>query len=190
MAEIRAIISDFDGTLVDTFEANYLAYQQAFAEIGYELTRTTYRECFGLRYDKFIERLGLAKDENTRLVRELKAKYYPQHFEHLKVNQVLVSFIRSFHDGGGKTAIASTARRENLMAALTSIGVVELFDVILAGDVVEHGKPNPEIYLKALEQLQVNVDEAICFEDTQVGIDAAKAAGLSVVKIDKSFYGN
>lgn len=190
MAEIKAIISDFDGTLVDTFEANYLAYQQAFAEIGYELTRATYRECFGLRYDKFIERLGLAKDENTRMVRELKARFYPQYFEHLKVNQVLVGFIRSFHDGGGKTAIASTARRENLMAALTSIGAVELFDVILAGDVVEHGKPNPEIYLKALERLQVNAEEAICYEDTLVGIEAAIAAGLPVIKVDKSFYGN
>lgn len=190
MAEIKAIISDFDGTLVDTFEANYLAYQQAFAEIGYELTRATYRECFGLRYDKLIERLGLEKDENTRKVRELKAKYYPQYFEHLKVNQVLVGFIRSFHNGGGKTAIASTARRENLMAALECIDAKELFDVILCGEMVEKGKPNPEIYLKALEQLQVKADEAICFEDTEIGIEAAKAAGLSVVKVDKCFYGN
>lgn len=183
MEEIKAIISDFDGTLVDTFEANYLAYQQAFAEIGYALTRKTYRACFGLRYDKFIERLGLAQNDDTRKVRELKAKYYPQYFEHLKVNQVLVDFIRAFHDGGGKTAIASTARRENLMAALTSIGAVELFDVILAGDVVEHGKPHPEIYLKALELLQVIADEAICFEDTQVGMEAANAAGIKCIRI-------
>ena len=145
MAEIKAIISDFDGTLVDTFEANYLAYRQAFAEIGYTLTRETYRACFGLRYDKFV---------------------------------------------GGKTAIASTARRENLMAALKCIDAENLFDVILAGDVVEHGKPHPEIYLKALDMLQVGADEAICFEDTDVGIAAAKAAGLPVIRIDKCFYGD
>lgn len=190
MAEIKAIISDFDGTLVDTFEANYLAYQQAFAEIGFPLTRETYRVCFGLRYDKFIERLGLAQNVDTRIVRELKAKYYPQYFEHFKVNHVLVDFIRAFHDGGGKTAIASTARRENLMAALKCIGAMELFDVILAGDVVEHGKPNPEIYLKALEMLQVKAEDAICFEDTEVGLEAAKAAGVSVIKIVKNYYGN
>ena len=183
MAEIKAIISDFDGTLVDTFEANFRAYQQAFAEIGFDLTRETYRACFGLRYDKFIERLGLVQNDETRKVCELKAKYYPQFFEHLKVNKVLVDFIRAFHDGGGKTAIASTARREKLMAALKCMGAVELFDVILAGDVVEHGKPNPEIYLKALDQLQVNAEEAICFEDTQVGVDAANAAGIKCIRI-------
>ena len=190
MAEIKAIISDFDGTLVDTFEANYLAYQQAFAEIGLGLTRETYRACFGLRYDKFIERLGLAQNGDTHKVREMKAKFYPQYFEHLKVNQVLVNFIRSFHDGGGKTAIASTARRENLMAALKCIGAEGLFDVILAGDVVEHGKPNPEIYLRALDLLHVKAGETICFEDTEVGVEAAKAAGLSVIMIDKNYYGN
>lgn len=188
MAEIKAIISDFDGTLVDTFEANYLAYQQAFAEIGYELTRETYRACFGLRYDKFIEKIGLQKNDDTRMVRDLKAKYYPQHFEHLKVNKSLVDFIRAFHAVGGKTAIASTARRENLMAALKCIGAEELFDVILCGEMVEKGKPNPEIYLKALDLLEVDAKEALCFEDTEIGIEAAKATGVPVMKIDRGFY--
>lgn len=190
MATIKAIISDFDGTLVDTFEANYLAYRQAFADIGYDLSRPMYRACFGLRYDKFVERLGLAQDADIQKVREQKARYYPQQFGYLKVNHVLVDFVRSFHAGGGKTAIASTARRENLIAALECVGAKDLFDVILAGDVVEYGKPNPEIYLKALESLQVKAEEAVCFEDTEVGIAAAKAAGLPVIKIDNSFYGN
>ena len=188
MAEIKAIISDFYGTLVDTFEANYLAYQRAFAEIGYHLSRETYRNCFGLRYDKFIEKIGLEMNDETRKVRELKAQFYPQNFEHLKVNKKLVAFIRAFHAGGGKTAIASTARRENLLAALEYIGAKEIFDTILCGEMVEHGKPNPEIYEKALNLLQVHADEALCFEDTEIGIAAAKAAGISVMKIDKRYY--
>lgn len=183
MAEIKAIISDFDGTLVDTFEANFLAYEQAFAEIGYTLTRDTYRACFGLRYDKFIEKIGMEKNDDTRKVRDLKAQYYPRYFVHLKVNKTLVEFIRAFHADGGKTAIASTARRENLMAALKCISAEDLFDVILCGEIVEKGKPNPEIYLKALELLQVDANEALCFEDTEIGIEAAKAANLAVVKV-------
>lgn len=183
MAEIKAIITDFDGTLVDTFEANFLAYQQAFAEIGYTLTRETYRACFGLRYDKFIEQIGLKKNDDTRKVQDLKAQYYPKHFEHLKLNKTLVEFIRTFHADGVKTAIASTARRENLMAALKSIGAEELFDVILCGEMVENGKPNPEIYNKALALLKVDATEALCFEDTEIGIEAAEAANLPVIKV-------
>lgn len=190
MAEIKAIISDFDGTLVDTFEANYLAYRQAFAEIGYTLIRETYRACFGLRYDKFVEQIGMTLNDDTRRVRNLKAQFYPQYFAYLIPNKPLIEFIRAYNSAGGKTAIASTARRENLMAALKCIDAENLFDVILAGDVVEHGKPHPEIYLKALDMLQVGADEAICFEDTDVGIAAAKAAGLPVIRIDKSFYGD
>jgi HAD superfamily hydrolase (TIGR01509 family) len=53
---------------------------------------------------------------------------------------------------------------------------------------VENGKPNPEIYNKALDLLQVEAKEALCFEDTEIGIEAAVAAGIPVMKIDKSFY--
>ena len=51
---IKAIITDFDGTLVDTFEANLRAYQQAFADQGLSLTSDTYRECFGYRFERFM----------------------------------------------------------------------------------------------------------------------------------------
>lgn len=185
---IKAIISDFDGTLVDTFEANYLAYQQAFATIGYHLTRPVYRACFGLRYDKFLEKIGMEQNAETRMVRDLKTQYYPQYFAHLKVNRRLVDFIRAFHAGGGKTAIASTARRENLMAALRCIGAEDIFDVILCGEMVEKSKPNPEIYLKALELLQVHADEALCFEDTTIGIAAAESAGMQCMPITNEWY--
>ena len=52
---IRAIITDFDGTLVDTFDANLKAYQKAFGEVGVVLSEEKYRECFGFRFDRFME---------------------------------------------------------------------------------------------------------------------------------------
>ena len=50
---IKAIITDFDGTLVDTFEANLRAYQEAFANVGLSLSTDRYKECFGYRFDRF-----------------------------------------------------------------------------------------------------------------------------------------
>ena len=73
---IRAIISDFDGTLVDTFEANYRAYQKAFAAVGLELTAERYRECFGYRYDRFMQEMGVQDKNIANTIKELKKEYY------------------------------------------------------------------------------------------------------------------
>ena len=57
--EIELLISDFDGTLVDTFSANYMAYQKAFAEQGLCLSESQYRACFGFRFDEFMKEVGV-----------------------------------------------------------------------------------------------------------------------------------
>ncbi len=147
---LRLLITDFDGTLVDTFEANYRAYRQAFADCGLTLTADDYRRCFGLRFDDFMRDMGVADPSTKQLIRERKAQYYPLHFDCLTPHLPLLTFLRAFRRGGGQTAVASTAHRKNLENALTHIGAVEAFDLILAGEEVEHGKPSPEIYYKVL----------------------------------------
>ena len=190
MSVIKALITDFDGTLVDTWEANYNAYKTAFAAVGYTLTPDTYRECFGLRYDKFVERLGLTDQDLIKRVKELKAMHYPDFFHLIRVNRSLLSFLRSFHAAGGKIAIASTARRNNLTAVLSYIGATDMFDLVLSGESVVNSKPNPEIYLKVLELLSIDADSALCFEDSDIGVKAAETAGLKVIKINNAYYGN
>ena len=71
---IKAIITDFDGTLVDTFKANLLAYQMAFHEVGLTLTQEKYHECFGLRYDAFLSRMGIFDDNVANEIKNLKKK--------------------------------------------------------------------------------------------------------------------
>lgn len=182
---IKAIITDFDGTLVDTFQANLRAYQKAFAECGLTLTDDKYRECFGYRYDRFMQAMGITETEIAFKIKENKKEYYPQFFEYLKPNQALINLIDGFKVMGGKTAIASTARKENLMNAINYLGIADRFNLIYAGVDVKHGKPNPEIYLKAMEALGVPPDETLIFEDSQVGIEAAKASGAHYMVVDQ-----
>ena len=78
---IKALITDFDGTLVDTFEANLRAYQKAFADVGITLTAERYRECFGYRFDRFMMAMGMYDDETALRIKEAKKEYYPQYFE-------------------------------------------------------------------------------------------------------------
>ena len=190
MAGIKLLITDFDGTLVNTFDANYAAYRQAFAEVGLSLTEAQYREAFGLRFDKFMAQMGIEDRSIAALIRERKGVLYPNYFDRLVVNRPLLEMLRAFRRAGGRTAIASTARRVNLENALSYIGAKQDFDLILAGEDVSEGKPSPEIYRTALERMGVAPEEALVFEDSEVGFTAAESAGIRYVKITESFYGD
>lgn len=173
---INAIITDFDGTLVDTFEANLLAYQKAFNEVGMNLSAEKYRQCFGYRFERFMTAVGITDEKTADYIKEAKKEYYPQFFDFLNPNAALIELISSFHAMGGKTAIASTARKENLINVVNYLGIGDRFDLIFAGIDVKQGKPSPEIYLKAMDALGVKANETIIFEDSEVGIEAAKAS--------------
>ncbi|EJW89529.1 HAD-superfamily hydrolase, subfamily IA, variant 3 [gut metagenome] len=174
---IKALITDFDGTLVDTFEANLRAYQQAFASQGLSLSPEKYRECFGYRFERFMTEVGVCDETVAHAIKEAKKEYYPRYFDYLKPNKALIDLMASLKAMGVKTAIASTARKENLMNAVNHLGIADHFDLIFAGVDVKQGKPSPEIYLKAMETLGVAPEETLIFEDSPVGIEAAQASG-------------
>ena len=71
---IKLLITDFDGTLVDTFEANFRAYRQAFEAEGLELSREFYLQCFGFRFDRFMDAAAIADDDVRVRIREAKAE--------------------------------------------------------------------------------------------------------------------
>ena len=188
--EIELLISDFDGTLVDTFSANYMAYQKAFAEQGLCLSESQYRACFGLRFDEFMREVSVVDMKISSRIQELKSMYYPSFFNYLNVNKTLLYFIEMFHLAGGKTAIASTAHRKNLINVLAHIGVLDTFDYVLGGEDVGKGKPSPEIYQNVLKHFECHPSQAIVFEDSEVGVKAAIDAGINYIFIKKEFYGD
>ena len=185
---IQAIICDFDGTLADTFEANYHAYQEAFRQQGLTLTEDTYRAAFGRRYDDFMRMVGIADKQVALSIREQKKENYPLFFHLLQPNKRLLELVRAFHQSGGKTGIASTARKENLENVLRFLGIADLFDVIQSGNDVLHGKPDPEIYIRVMETLQVTPADTLIFEDTEIGVVAAQTSGAQCIRVTKEWF--
>lgn len=186
---IKAIICDFDGTLADTFSANFQAYQKAFYEQGLTLPKEIYRAAFGLRYDDFIRMVEIEDLQKAQVIRERKKELYPHFFHLLQPNTKLIELVRIFHQSGGKTAIASTARTENLLNVVAYLGLEPFFDVIQSGNDVSRGKPNPEIYLQTMKKLNVQPTNTLIFEDTEIGIEAAHASGAQCIKITKDWFG-
>lgn len=185
---IKAIITDFDGTLVDTYYANECAYKEAFTMCGHNLTSDDYKKYFGLRFDAFMNAVGIHDAGTRNKIAEIKKAVYPEYFHMLKVNNLLLRTLMTLKNDGVKIAIATTARRENLMNALNYLGIADKFDLILAGDVVKNGKPDPEIYILAMEQLGISPDDTLIYEDSKVGLQAAKDSGAHYIQITKTWF--
>lgn len=196
---IEALIFDVDGTLADTEEAHRQAFNDAFRahDLEFRWSRELYGELLQVaggkeRLAAFFERAPLAPNERGRLaaliprLHAAKTACYRQRLERggVPLRPGVRALLREARAAGVRLAIASTTSPENVAALLEgALGRAALaqFDVIATGDVVPGKKPAPDIYLLALARLGVTARGAVAFEDSQIGVAAAKAAGLFTV---------
>ena len=181
---IKAILFDLDGTLFDSSEANIRSYSQAFREVGLGFSAAEYRQAFGLRFPEMMTKLAPdSTDEQRQEVRQLKSSYYKENLDHIKPNLGLISLLKSLRSNY-KTALVTTASGPNVESLLDHfLPSEDLFNVLIVGEDVSRSKPDPSCYLLAAKKLGVSADECLVFEDSEIGLAAAKAAGMSYVKV-------
>lgn len=181
---IRAVVSDLDGTLVDTRAANVAAYRDAFSSVGVPFDEDRYTAAFGLAFDPMIGAVAPGTPEDVRAeIRRRKAQVYSSFLPLSRPNTALLGLLAHLRESGTRTALATTARRTNVLAVLDHCAAEDLFDVIVTAEDVEHGKPAPDCYLAAAARLGVAPEECVVFEDSGVGIEAATRAGCSVIEV-------
>ncbi len=183
--QIKLILLDFDGTLVSTKEANMGAYVAALAEEGITLDRELYcARYFGMRCPEFLRELGFSDEEDIDRIRRRKIELYPTFFDSVRLNEPLWNFVQEFRAQGGKAWIVSTGQKANITNVMRHLGIEEGVDGIITSlDVVEP-KPSPEAFLKAMEIEDVAPAETLIFEDSLVGLAAAKASGAAYFKVE------
>lgn len=183
---IKLILLDFDGTLADTRRANTLAYVQALAEAGYELTEEDYMaNYFGMRCEEFLARFGISDPEERECLRLRKIARYPSFFDTVHLNRPLWEFCQQFRAQGGRVWIVSTGSRANIENAMHHLGITDRIDGLLTGADVAHSKPAPDCFLEAMRREAVSPRETLIFEDSEIGIEAARRSGAAyfVVKL-------
>jgi len=196
---IEALIFDVDGTLADTEEAHRQAFNDAFCAHGLEFcwSRELYCELLQVaggkeRLAAFFDRTRLAESERRRLcgliprLHATKTSFYRERIDSGKVplRPGVRRLMAEARAAGVGLAIASTTSPDNVSALLEgALGYEALhaFNVIATGDAVPAKKPAPDIYLLALSRLGVAARCAVAFEDSTIGVAAAKAAGLLTV---------
>ncbi|HEV2735560.1 MAG TPA: HAD family phosphatase [Longimicrobiaceae bacterium] len=185
MREVRALLFDLDGTLVDTGAANYAAYARALAEVGVAVEPEAFAEVAGGRnwrqfLPELLGRAGVAADPAA--VARRKRDLYPEMIGGLRLNEPLLALAASSR-AVMRTALVTTASASNVHAILRRYGLAELFEVVVTGDDVARHKPDPEAYLEAVSRLALSPEECLAFEDSQIGIASARAAGVPVVHV-------
>ncbi|MCM1151707.1 MAG: HAD family phosphatase [Alistipes sp.] len=192
---IRLILLDFDGTLVDTRRANTAAYVAALAEAGYPLTEEEYAaRYFGMRCDEFLSTYGIADPAERERLRLRKIELYPSFFSSVRLNRPLWEFCRQFREQGGRVWIVSTGSRANILHVMRHLGIggpdtpEELcpagrVDGLLAGPDIARSKPHPDCFLEAMRREGVAPCQTLIFEDSPVGLEAARRSGAPYFKV-------
>lgn len=185
MASIKGFFFDLDGTLVDTHEANFLAYQHATKLVkGVTLGSELLDELkAGNNSKAFLSHLMPdITDEEKSAINITKKEVYPSHLHTSKLNTYLVAILEQL-SGHHVTALVTTAKKDNALAVLKHHNIEKLFSVMIFGDDVQSMKPHPDAYALALSRVQLKPEEVIAFEDSEKGLAAAAAAGISTVHI-------
>src|SRR5687768_6660643 len=173
----RAAIWDVDGTLVDTAELHFLAWQAACRELGRDFTRADFAATFGRRNPEILAHLfgdRLGPDEVARLGDHKEDLYRAAARRGITLLPGAAALLDGLHQAGFRQAIGSSAPRANLDLILELTGVARHFQAVASSEDTQRGKPDPQVFLVAAQRLGVEPGRCVVFEDAVAGVEAAR----------------
>ena len=175
----KALIFDLDGTLADTMPVHFLAYKNILAEYGIHFTPELFAKLAGIPAVGTIEKLNewFGTKMNAEEVGHFKEREYEKIMHKMKPIIPVVNLAKKYH-GVLPMAVGTGGYRRLAWKTMDILGLDKYFDILVSTEDVARPKPFPDTFLKCAELM--GVEPAICevFEDAQLGIEAAKTAGM------------
>lgn len=185
LADFSAVIFDMDGLVLDTESTYSIAWQQAAKVMGYELSQDFCQSLSGLHYQdvelKLTAYCGIGF--NLNIFKRLSGDCWRNHVagHGISIKHGFTELLDLLTGHNIPYCLATNSRAVNALECLELAGIREVFSVIISRDDVQHGKPEPDIFLTAAELLRVDIGRCLVLEDSDAGIIAASRAGaLSV----------
>ncbi len=182
--DFQAYLFDCDGTIADSMPLHYLAWKQALGEWGCEFPEDLFYSWGGMPVREIIstlnQRHGLAMPVEE--VAHRKESLYYELLPKLTAVPEVLHEIESAH-GRIPFAVVSGSTRESVVKSLRAMRLEDKFDAMVCAGDYTRAKPDPEPFLLAAKKLSVAPEHCLVFEDTDMGIQAAKAAGMAWVRI-------
>jgi beta-phosphoglucomutase len=183
----RAVLWDMDGTLVDSGELHFLAWQETLASLGRALDRATFAATFGLRNDLVLQRLldpNVSADDVGRFGGAKEERYRALLRTHgVEPLPGARDWLARLAEANWRQAIASSGPRANTQAIVAALGWDSVFDAVIAAEDVVHGKPHPEPFLTAAARLNAKPQRCVVVEDAPPGLEAGRRAGMPTIGV-------
>jgi len=187
MSELKAVIFDLDGVLVDTAKYHYLGWKKLADELGVPFDEMKNEQLKGIdRLNSLKRMLGDLQNDYTTdelwVLANRKNEYYVEMIQEVTPADLYEGareLITALRSEGIRVAVASASKNANTV--ITNLEIESLLDEIVDGHDFENGKPDPEIFLTAARRLGVPPEEAVVVEDAESGVEAGNAAGMKTV---------
>lgn len=182
-----ALVFDCDGTLADTMPAHFVAWRDTMNRYGIDFPEDRFYALGGVHAHRIVAMLFAEQgkpisDDRILEIAEEKEREFQKHLSHVTPVEPVVAVAQQFA-GRLPMAVASGGYRHIIERSLELIGIRDLFPVIVSHEDVEHHKPAPDTFLLAARRLGVDPTRCCAFEDTDLGLQAVRAAGMTAVDI-------
>ena len=190
--KIKACLFDLDGVIVDTAKYHFISWKEMAAELGFDFTEKENELLKGVSRMRSLDilldigQISKTEDEKQVLADKKNQRYleYVKRMEEEEILPGVTRFLDDLRSNGIHTALGSASKNAPLI--LDRIHLKEKFDVIVDGNSVSKAKPDPEVFLRGAELLNVDPKECLVFEDAQAGIEAALNCGMKVIGVGSS----
>ncbi len=181
---IKGLIFDCDGTIADTMPLHYKAWCAALRGHDCDFPEAMFYEMAGIPTPRILEILNERHGYNipVEMMAEEKELRFEEMIHLASPIEPVVEIVRRYA-GKIPMAVATGGTRYICTKTLTALGLIDDFDAIVTADDVKHGKPAPDIFLEAARQLNVAPELCEAFEDGELGLQSARAAGMSAIDI-------
>ncbi|GEO09996.1 HAD family hydrolase [Segetibacter aerophilus] len=185
--DYKAFLYDCDGTLADNMEDHKETYERVASDGGVEIDPGIVDELAGYPTTEVVAEINkrYKSDFNPKEFDASKSElFYNEFIPQTKPITHVVDHLKA-SAGKYKIAVVSGSSRKTIKKTLEVLGIDSLVDLMVCSEDYEKGKPNPEPFLMAAEKLGVEPEACIVFEDGDPGVQAAEAAGMKSIRIDK-----
>ena len=188
---IKAALFDLDGVMVDSD----LISSQAYEKVIRQYHKIPVFNEYGLVHVSGMREVDVWEilkkqhhiKESIEILARKRAEFYNHKLKMLLPQAGLIPLLENLQQHNIKLAVASSSSRDRIKTKLSVIHVLDFFQTIISGDDVIHGKPAPDIFLKAANNLEINPSDCVVFEDSQSGVTAAYIAKMKVIAIPTQF---